>query len=212
MTRILCVVLLCISGCATAFAENPAAVYERYRDLLAHQHYDDAWRMLSPESRARIDAKTFAGQQASRTTPARTGPVALAATLPTGSEVVTLHLVDAHWLIDERRGGSDTDASYRQDEPIATLRSFVRAVGERRYDVVFQFVPPDLRARTSASSLRAAWEGPEAASLHAELAQLDAQLATAHATVTNHHAMVRWANHDARLVETDGVWTIDRLH
>ncbi len=198
------IIVVGMAGCAAPVRpEEPAEVYRHYRALVAQARYDEARRLLSPAARARLDAGALAALPAA---PPVDGAADITATLP-GRDDVLLRLIDRHWLVDR-----DQEAPYRQDEPLAALRSFARAVRDHRYDVVYRFVPPTLRARTSAAELRAAWEGNGSDALVRELTALEAALPSAAAAIADHRATVRWADHNAKLVETGGVWTVERLH
>jgi hypothetical protein len=67
-------------------------------------------------------------------------------------------------------------APFGQQSPRAALRTFVRAVEQRRYDVVLRLVPERRRGRIDVQTLRLYWEGPDSAPHRRLLALLRANL------------------------------------
>ena len=69
-------------------------------------------------------------------------------------ERVSLVLEAGRWRID-----GPVYEAWGQGTPRAALRTFVRALDARRYDVVLRLIPDRYRARLTAELLRDFWEG-----------------------------------------------------
>ncbi|MGH7752333.1 MAG: hypothetical protein ACREN5_05925, partial [Gemmatimonadales bacterium] len=72
--------------------------------------------------------------------------------------------------------GHDPLDFYGQATPRDALRSFVRAVQRRRWDVVLRFVPQAWVGGTTAESLRRDWQGPRREEIAALVRTLRAHL------------------------------------
>lgn len=70
-------------------------------------------------------------------------------------ETILLERVEGRWRVV-----SDVLDYYGRGTPRETVRSFVRAIEHRRYDVVLALLPAAERERLSEEGLRAQWEGP----------------------------------------------------
>lgn len=95
------------------------------------------------------------------------------ARLPNG-EIVVLARDDGAWRVV-----TDVSDYYGQRTPRAAVRSFVRAVEHRRYDVVLALLPEAERSRWNAETLRTQWEGPAREELERLVTALRGALETA---------------------------------
>lgn len=135
---------------------SPTKTAREFAALLDAGHYDAAWAMLSEESRAKLDRSELERRMASNPEERRLIVAQLSREvaeeraearylLDDGREV-RLVLEDGRWKLD----GAILDV-YSQATPRLAIASFVRAVENKRYDVLLRFVPrayrtPDLTA------------------------------------------------------------------
>ncbi len=109
------------------------------------------------------------------------------------------------WLVDD----PSLFEPWSQKTPRAALRSFVRALEERRYDVVLRFCPMRRRAGLSAEALRAYWEGEHKTENAAVLARLRDALGAPIVEIGDEARLPYGAGSEARLVREDGAWKIE---
>lgn len=109
------------------------------------------------------------------------------------------------WLLDEPA----LVEPWSQRTPRAALRAFVRALEQRRYDVVLRLAPARRRAGLTAEAMRAFWEGEHATENAARLGRLRAALGAPIVEVGDEARMPYGADEEARLVREDGAWKIE---
>jgi hypothetical protein len=99
--------------------------------------------------------------------------------------------------------------AYGQGTPRAALRAFVRAVENRRYDVLLRLAPARFRAALSADKLRVFWEGEEQNPNRAMLRELRLSLGAPVAEEGDEAFMTYGSNRQVRFVREDGLWRIE---
>jgi hypothetical protein len=211
--------IFCAAGCATGSAGaggGPAAARQTlaaYADAIRTGDYDRAYTLMSAAYRRQTDREAF--QRLLREHAAEVSQAADA--LAKGGEVALVAQVDAGGgagrldLAYEAGGwrlAADPLDLYGQRTPREALRSFVRALERKRYDVLVRFVPKRWRDLTSAEQLQKAWEGPE----HDEVQRL-AQNLKAHLLDPIHQEgdearMPYGAGLSVKFVREEGLWRI----
>lgn len=111
---------------------------------------------------------------------------------------------DGRWRID-----SPVLDFYRQTTPREALRSFVRAIERRRYDVILRFVPAEYRERMSADSLRTLWEGEKRDEIQQLLENLRASLDEPIEETGDRATMQYMDRFTCRFVREEGLWRIE---
>ena len=98
---------------------------------------------------------------------------------------------------------------YAQGTPRAALRSFIRAVAQRRFDVVLRLVPNRYRIGVSEEKLRDYWEGERGAENQTLLGNLR-QNVNAPIVETGEEARMPYGDaSEVRFVREDGLWKIE---
>jgi hypothetical protein len=147
------------------------------------------------------------------------GPPVRAVVETRGGDHVTLVLDGGAWHLDEQ-----PLAPFGQHSPRAALRTLVRSIEQRRYDIVLRLVPERHRSGVTEESLRLYWEGP-GSSAHRRLLQIlrtnldtpiinlgtEAQMpyGASGRTDENHSATGANAEGEVRFLFENGVWKID---
>jgi hypothetical protein len=203
-------------GCASA-NPGPRQVIDAYVEALREQRYTDAYRMLSADTRQTIGYEEFERL-------ARSNPEEVSDTIhwleridPTATLTARLELPagDSLLLIEEN-GQWRLDPTaldfYGQRTPRQALRSFVRALRRRRYDVVLRFVPRRLAEGLTAETLQQAWEnGEEVDNVQRMLDALEQSLNNP-IEVIGDRATLQYGvglRFVAQLVREDGIWKIE---
>ena len=172
------------SGCGGASGQGrqgPAEVVLAYSAALETRRYGDAYKLMSADYRKRNSLASF-------TRMVRRDPRGLTRIMERlKSQADRLDVSasvqygdnDTIMLTSEkgtRRIAEDPTDVYSQRTPRDTLRSFVRALEQRRYDIVLRFVPARWAKEMTAAKLKTAWEGKDKASVEALIRNLKANL------------------------------------
>ena len=207
------IVALGLPACAHR-PEEPAATMASFGAALARSDLRGAYQLTSVAFQRRMPYDAFVAQL----TAAGAEPAALGQRLVVEStavvprvevtlelgEQVPLVLEGGRWRID----GPPYEA-WGQATPRAAVRTFIRAVDARRYDIVLRLVPDRYRAGLSADRLRAFWEGDQREGHQALLARIRAA-AQAPLTETGDEARLSVApDRVVKLVREAGRWKIE---
>jgi hypothetical protein len=194
--------------------EEPAATVASFGAALSRGDLRAAYQLTSVEFQRRMPYDAFAaGFAAAGGEPAalgqrlvaEAGTVAprVAVTLELGEEV-PLVLEGGRWRID-----GPVYEAWGQATPRAAVRTFVRALDARRYDIVLRLVPDRYRAGLSAEGLRTFWEGAHKDEHQALLARVRAA-AQAPVTETGDEARLSVSpDRVVKLVREAGQWKIE---
>ena len=201
-------------GACGARTARPASVVEAFGSALDDERYEDAYALLSTQYRRRVPFSEFKESLARNPSEVRelvgllahvdeAGEVEAAVALPDGDEL-ELVLVDGEWRIR----GNVVDF-YDQSTPRAALRSFVRAMERRRYDVVMRFVPEADREGMSPERMQEAWEGESREEIERLVAELRSSLDEPIEIVGDRATMSYGDGSAVQFVREDGVWRIE---
>lgn len=100
---------------------------------------------------------------------------------------------------------------YPQGTPEQALRSFIRAVRARRYDVLLRFVPALLREQLTREQLSARFEGAKRPELERQLAAAEKHLAEPFIYEGATARLPVGDGREARLVSEDGRWCVAQV-
>ena len=208
------VIALAVAALACAHKpEGPAATLQDFGAALARGDTRGAYALTSADFQKRTSYDAFAaglganpadtsalgkriGEQAARVAPR------VDIQLPQG-DTVTLVLEGGRWRVD-----GPTPEPWGQRTPRAALRTFVRALAERRYDIVLRLVPRRHRADLTADKLRQYWEAHQDET-KAMLSRLQAALAAPIVESSDEAHMPYGPEHEVVFVREDGIWRIE---
>jgi hypothetical protein len=166
----------------------------------------EGYRRQVPPDRFRseleADRETAAGDAAALARESGDRPVRAVVETARGDRI-SLILERGEWKLEEQ-----PLAPYRQDTPRAAVRTYVRAVSERRYDVVLRLVPARRRAEVTLRALRAYWEGPGSETRLRALESLRAGLEGPIVETGAEARMPYGQDGMVRFLREDGVWKI----
>lgn len=198
-------------GCAHR-PEQPGTVVASFGAALVRGDLRGAYLLTSAEFQRRMPFEAFAaGVAAGGSEPAALGQrlVAEAPGIPPRVEVtlslgeqVPLVLEAGRWRID-----GPVYEAWGQGTPRAALRTFIRALDARRYDVVLRLVPDRYRAGLTAERLRDFWEGAHKDE-HRALLERIRGAAGGPMTESGDEARLSVPDGEVKLVREVGFWKI----
>lgn len=209
----LAIALLAGCGAGTGGA-SPEGTLQAFAEAIRGERWSQAYDLMSDGYRQHVSREEFVRHMRSHPGEAQrlaaaiddTGsPVAVTARVPY-EEGEAVHLVreEDAWHID----GNVVDF-YDQSTPRAAIRSFVRAMEQRRYDVILRFVPEADREGMTTEQMREAWEGEGREEIERLLANLRANLDNPIEVVGDRATMPYGERYSVQLVREDGVWKIE---
>jgi hypothetical protein len=211
-----CALVLVLPACAHR-AEAPGDTLAAFGGAVERKDYATAYGLTSAEFRKRVPFAAFQAELEAGGADAQALGRRLregASTAPLRAEV-DVDLGEKLPLVYEG-GGWRVDGQpfeiWSQKSPRAALRSFVRALERRRYDVALRLVPNRYRQGLSVEKLRDYWEGTDR---KADNAQLLERLRAAVAAgvpiveVGDEAHMPYGDKSEVRFVREDGAWKIE---
>jgi hypothetical protein len=203
--------LLVAAGCGHRPPAGPDDTVRAFAAAVAAGRVDDAYALMSADYRKSHDRDAFARslQPADRRALGRLGDgrVQLRAEVEL-ADGERLALVDEP---DGWRFARDPLDLYPQHAPDEALRSFVRAVERKRWEVVLRFIPNRFRATITAATLQASWEGERKPELMAQLAAVKAHLDEPLELAGDEARLPVAERKQAKLVREDNLWKVETL-
>jgi len=206
-------------GCATGSnTGSPESVLSAYARAVQRGQLAEAYALLSDDAKKTIPFEQFKRmiqenpEQAQELVRALDRPSTGAARITarvTGADGEPLLLVyeNGAWRVD----GSAIDL-YSQAAPESAALSFVRAVENKRYDLLLRFVPDNQREGLTEATLRAAWEGEQKQDMARLIEALKAALPTARFEVVGERATLAYgAGGTIELVREHAAWKVEEL-
>lgn len=200
-------------GCSAPMP-GPEQTLNRYVDSAMRGDCRSAYELMSEEYQDERTEEEFC--QAMRNNPdefqqtvsalrERSGDPEIVARLRYGiGDEISFIQENGQWRID-----SPVLDFYRQSTPREALRSFVRAIERRRYDVILRFVPSEYRERMSVESLRELWEGEKRDEIQQLLENLRTSLEEPIEETGDRATMQYMDRYTCRFVREGGLWLIE---
>ena len=206
---------LAATGCAHAPPE-PGDALAAFGAALARGDLRGAYAMTSAELQQRLPFEAFAaGFKGPAADPSALGqriaseaghvPPRVEVELAAG-ERVPLVFEGGAWRVD-----GPVYEAWGQGTPRAALRTFVRAVDARRYDVLLRLVPDRERGGLTAEQLRAFWEGRDADAHRRLLLKVRAALAAPLVEAGDEAHLPLAGDGEVRLTREAGGWKVEEL-
>jgi hypothetical protein len=203
----------CVWGCGAA-PEGPESSLHALAEALRRGDAPAAHALMSRRYRERVPLVELERilreqpEEVRATADALDHPVAIEeearARLPNGEEIV-IERTDGAWRVV-----TDVADYYARGTPRETVRSFVRAIEHRRYDVVLALLPRAERERLTEEGLRAQWDGPGREEVERLVSALRSALATSPVQESGERAVMPYGDRfRVVLVREDGTWCIE---
>ena len=203
-----------LAACGASPARQPLAAVDAYAAALRAGDYGGAYDLMSARYRREHSRDDFVRmmkdspqevkQTASRLTSSnRRVDVAARFVYDDLRDELPLILEDGGWKI-----ASDPLEFYPQDTPNHALRSFVRAVELKRYDVVLRFVPNRWRQEMTEAKVREQFEGDKRDEVVQMMRLLSANLENPIEQEGDKARMPYGERFEVKFVREDGVWKV----
>jgi hypothetical protein len=215
---LLCLLALPV-GCGASAGADPDRVLHEYSLAVEGGRAEEAYALLSSESKKSISLEQFqrilkenpeeARELAQSLRRPQAAPPRVTATVtgPDGESSILLVYEQGAWRVD----ASAIDL-YSQRTPEAAVKAFLRAYENGRFDVLLKFVPEDQREGLTVAKLKAAWQGEERADMDRVTAALKASMPTAKVELFGDRATLAFgAGGSVELVRERGLWKIEDL-
>ena len=206
---------LCVGCAATEPVRSPQRTVSAYARALSDGKAKQAYALMDKAYRARVPYEEFKrhldeNQREALALSENLGRPATEHIATTElryhglEEPVVLHEEDGHYRI-----ATPLTEFYGQSTPRAALNSFVRALDQRRYDVVLRLLPNADKTGLTTERLEETWTGPAREDLERLLANLQ-QARHAPIEVMGDHATMPYAGHRRmQFLREDGQWKIE---
>ncbi len=212
--RSLLLLLAAATACGSASAERPLSAVDTYVAALRAGDYGRAYELMSASYRRGHSKDEFVKMMKDSPEEVKQTAERLSAD---GRKVG----VSAKFIYDDLRdelplvyeGGnwriaSDPLEFYPQDTPAHALRSFIRAVELKRYDVLLRFVPNQWRAEMTEAKVREQFEGDRKDDIARMMRLLTANLDNPIDVEGDKARMPYGDRYEVKFVKEDGVWKI----
>lgn len=220
-TTLCCAVLLAtcgalLLGCghSRSVKRTPQQVLKEYVAALKAGDHDRAYGMTSVSFRKRHSRKEFSRllkqnksglKESLRLLSGGAIKTQVQAVVNYGAgETLKLEVEKGRWMI-----ASDPSDLYSQSTPQDALRSFVRAIERKRYDIVLRFVPAKWADSMTVEKLKKQWEGGQRGEVTALLKLLRENLKAPIHHSGDRASMPYGEKSEVRFVLEEGVWKIE---
>jgi hypothetical protein len=208
------VLVLVLAACGASPARQPLSAVDAYAAALRGGDFGRAYELMSARYRREHSRQDFVRmmkdspqevkQTASRlTSENRRVEVAARFVYDDLRDELPLVLEDGGWKI-----ASDPLEFYPQDTPNHALRSFVRAVELKRYDVVLRFVPNRWRQEMNENKIREQFEGEKREEVVQMMRLLSANLENPIEQEGDKARMPYGERFEVKFVREDGLWKV----
>lgn len=213
---------LSVACAGSAGAKAPEAAIQAYADALERRDAERAYALLSVEAQRRVPFVRFEAMM--RDNPEQVAALAKALSAGPTRMVVTATFAEpdeqtVEFTLEAGQWKANLSALdlYSQAEPLAALRSFVRAFEAERYDVLLRFVPEAEREGLTEEALKKAWQGRQRDDMLTLVDALKASLPMAKAEQYGNRATVAYgtgttgaygSGGTVELLEENGLWKI----
>jgi len=212
---------LALAACGAGQANMPQATLRSYADALAEGRADDAYNMLSADTKRAITREAFRdvvkrnrdeALAIGRTLARDPGDPYITAKvrLKNGDEI-TMVYEDGRWRVE-----GDALDFYSQATPRQAIVGFIRAFKKKRWDMLVRYAPDSHKEGLSPERLAQAWgDGkPEGEDLKHRLEEIETALPSAQIEETGDRATFVSPGGSATVlfVREHGAWKVEDVH
>jgi hypothetical protein len=210
--RIVLVALL--AGCARN-TSKPLNAVDAYVEALKHHNFGAAYDLMSEKYRREHSREEFIRQL--KQSPQEVDETAAALSTEKRSVEVAAHMIygDLHDSLElaQEEGAwkivGDPLDYYPQDDPRSALKSFLRALKHKRYDIVMRLVPDKWKEGMTVEVIRAQFEGDKKEEVENMENLLTANIEGEIQLTGDTARMPYGERFEVKFKREDGVWKID---
>ena len=200
-----------VAGCAPHLGTGPDETLRTFADAVRAGRSDAAYALMSADYKKAHDRDAFARSLDPAVVRAAgrlaRGPIELRA---------EVELADGERLALVREPGGwrfarDPLDLYPQRAPDDALRSFIRAVEHKRWEVVLRFLPQRFRSTITTEKLKERWEGAGAGELKAQLVVVKAHLDEPLELSGDEARLPVGERKQVKLVREESLWRVETL-
>ena len=213
--RHLLLLLLGLTACGGGAGERPGSAVDSYIESLRGGEYGRAYDMMSARYKKEHSREDFVRMMKESPTEVRETAARLGAKnrkVDVSARLVYGDMSDELLLVQEGgqwRIASDPLSFYPQDTPSHALRSFLRAIDLKRWDVVLRFVPNEYKKHMTAKNVQDEFEGKNREENSTMRRLLKSQLDN-HIEQQGDSARMPFGDrYEVRFRREDGVWKIE---
>jgi hypothetical protein len=212
--RLLLVLATALVACGASPARQPLGAIDAYAAALRAGDYGRAYELMSARYRREHSREDFMRMMRESPEEVRLTAARLTASnrrVEVAARFVYDDLRDELPLVLEDGGwkiSSDPLEFYPQDTPAHALRSFVRAVELKRYDVVLRFVPNRWRQEMTEAKVREQFEGERREEVAQMMRLLTANLENPIEQEGDRARMPYGERYEVKFVREDGIWKV----
>ncbi|MDB4971258.1 MAG: hypothetical protein JWN44_6947 [Myxococcales bacterium] len=200
-----------VAGCAHPTPSGPEETLRAFADAVRGGRTDDAYRLMSADYKKSHDRDAFAhslGPSEQRAAARlQRGKVELRADVElTDGERLALVQEPEGW-----RFSRDPLDFYPQRAPDEALRSFLRALERKRWEMVLRFIPLKFRNTITAETLKQRWDGAQAAELKQQIAVVRAHLDEPMEISGDEARLPVGERKQVKLLREEGAWKVETL-
>jgi len=212
----LLLLLWLLGACPGGAARRPNAAVDTYVGALRSRDYGRAYDLMSARYKKEHSRDDFIRMMKESPTEVRETAARLGAQnrkVDVSARLVYGDMSDELLLVQEGgqwRIATDPLSFYPQDTPGHALRSFLRAIDLRRWDVVLRFVPNEYRKHMSENNVRDEFEGKESREENSTMRRLLKANLDNHIDQQGDTARMPFGDrYEVRFRREDGVWKIE---
>jgi hypothetical protein len=203
-------------GCASAppAPPTPVATVQAFARAINAGKLEDAYALMSADYRKRVSLPQWKKRLTEQSQEALELSNALGAVREPAEQRAFVTYDDGE-VLELRRDGDRwylvTNAAdfYDQSTPRAAVRSFVRAMERKRYDVVMRLIPAPDKEGITTERMQAAWSGPERENVERMLSALRENLDAPIEVVGNRATMPYGEHARVQLVREGDAWKVE---
>jgi hypothetical protein len=207
-------IVVALAACGSVSADRPLSAVDGYVAALRNGDYARAYLYMSARYRRDHSRDDFVKMMKDSPQEVKQTSERLSANdrkVEVSAKFVYDDLRDELPLVFEDGGwkiASDPLEFYPQDSPAHALRSFVRAIELKRYDVLLRFVPNQWRTEMSEAKVRDQFEGEKKDEIGQMIRLLSANLDNPIDQEGDKARMLYGDHYEVKFIREDGVWKI----
>lgn len=193
---------------------DPAATVRAFGVAISEERFEDAYRLTSTAYRQRVSLEEFRSHLQQNDEERRELAGALTRVAGPAEQTAIIYYDEGRELQLRREGerwlvADNVVDFYDQSTPRAALRTFIRALERKRYDVMLRLIPEADKHGITVERMRQAWEEEQPEEMQRLLSNLRQHIDNPIERVGDHATMPYGDRAAVQLLREEGVWKIE---